>query len=295
MPSGGKQSFKDFLWNSEEKKFLGRTGSNWLKIGVFYVIFYACLLAFWVLCLAIFLRTIDRTEPKWTTNTGGLIGKTPGLGYRPRPSEENIESTLIRFNSGKAENWEKLVTKLIALVDSYDTKKSGSLVECSDTVRPTKDQSCIFPKEFTHCNKNNKFGYNLGQPCVLLKLNKVLGWTPQPYTNVSQLPEEMPDHVRQVIMDGSSGDSITDENIWVSCEGDRATDKENLGHLQYYPGPYIKSMYFPFLKQSGYQSPFVAVHVTNATRGLAISIVCRYWSQDVLAASSTTQFDLMID
>ena len=37
------------------------------------------------------------------------------------------------------------------------------------------------------CSKPEKFGMYHGQPCLMLKLNKVYGWEPQPYYNITEV------------------------------------------------------------------------------------------------------------
>ena len=37
------------------------------------------------------------------------------------------------------------------------------------------------------CTKAGKFGMYIGQPCVSVKLNKVYGWEPEPYYNITEV------------------------------------------------------------------------------------------------------------
>jgi sodium/potassium-transporting ATPase subunit beta len=51
--------------------------------------------------LYIFLLTLNPNHPKWI-GEDGLIGKNPGIGFRPMPDQEkNVESTLIWFDRNK--------------------------------------------------------------------------------------------------------------------------------------------------------------------------------------------------
>lgn len=53
---------------------------------------------------------------------------------------------------------------------------------------------CSFDLELlgTQCSQKNNFGYSSGNPCVILKLNRIYGWVPEPYDNPNDLPVDMP-------------------------------------------------------------------------------------------------------
>ena len=49
-----------------------------VKIGVFYVVYYAFLSAYFVAMMLIFYQTLDDNEPKWKGPEKGIIGMNPG-------------------------------------------------------------------------------------------------------------------------------------------------------------------------------------------------------------------------
>ncbi|KAK6061076.1 hypothetical protein COOONC_01260 [Cooperia oncophora] len=74
------ESFSRFLYNKDRGTVLGRTAKSWCQITVFYIIFYTCLAAFWIACLAIFLNTLDPKVPRFY-GKGTIIGINPGKSY----------------------------------------------------------------------------------------------------------------------------------------------------------------------------------------------------------------------
>ena len=54
-----------------------------VKIGVFYVIYYAFLSAYFTAMMYIFYQTLDDNEPKWKGPERGIIGENPGLCVTP--------------------------------------------------------------------------------------------------------------------------------------------------------------------------------------------------------------------
>jgi len=296
------ESIVQFLWNPRTREFCGRTGSSWLKILIFYIIFYLCLAAFWALMLLIFYQTIDQRVPKWQLGES-RIGENPGLGFRPRPKEENVESTLIWFkHGGNQESWKHWSDNLYKFVEPYEKANEASadrgahIDQCENNKTVGVDKFCFFDvkKIDNNCTRGQDFGYQRGNPCVLIKLNRIYNWKPTPYENNDfELDKDIPDAVRQGYANRRS------DIIYITCEGENAADKENIGPINYYPQQGIDFKYFPFTNQPGYLSPFVFVHFLKPTPGVLINIECKAWAKNIkhdrMDREGSVHFELLID
>jgi len=309
----GKSSFQSFLWNPSKKELLGRTGGSWAKILIFYLIFYACLAAFWTVMLLIFYQTIDPHYPKWQLGES-RIGTNPGLGFRPRPPEERVESTLIWFKtSGNDDSsWKSYKEDLDKYLAPYtkDTTEAAigkgervaNVDDCKAGKQPETGKYCpfnykdLFQNRDEKCSSNNKYGYDLGSPCILVKLNRIYGWVPQPYTvddltNGAKVPSSVASSIKTA--------GPADVGVYISCEGENAADKENIGDLHYAPSQLIRKNYFPYTNQPGYLSPFVMVHFKQPARGVLINVECKAWAKNIRHErqdrEGSVHFELLID
>ena len=55
-----------------------------------------------------------------------------------------------------------------------------------------------------NCTLENNFGFETGNPCILLKVNRIYGWEPLPYestTEKERLPEEVPEAIKNKIIE----------------------------------------------------------------------------------------------
>jgi len=293
------ESLALFIWNPRTREFCGRTGSSWLKILIFYIIFYLCLAAFWALMLLIFYQTIDDREPKWKLGES-RIGNNPGLGFRPRPRNENVESTLIWFKPGSAEDsWKHWSENLANFLDPYekplDADKGEHVVQCDGNQTAESNKFCAFDikDSLSNCTKAKNFGYDRGVPCVLIKLNRIYNWKPEKY-EVSDLAKmRVPDKLREGYAKNET------DMIYITCEGENAVDKENIGPLSYHPKMGIDFKYFPFTNQPGYLSPFVFVQFERPTPGILINIECKAWAKNIkhdrMDREGSVHFELLID
>lgn len=57
-----------------------------------------------------------------------------------------------------------------------------------------------------------------------------------------------------------------EHQVWVSCQGEKPVDKENVGGFRYFPSQGFPSFYFPYKNVKNYLSPLVAVQVLNTAR-----------------------------
>ncbi|KAF7490757.1 Sodium/potassium-transporting ATPase subunit beta [Sarcoptes scabiei] len=298
--SSGWQKFCKFVWNSDTNQFLGRTGGSWFKIIVFYIIFYLCLAAFWALMLLIFYQTIDYRTPKYQLEDS-RIGSNPGLGFRPRPKDENIDSTLIWFKNGNNEkNWKYWSDSLKDFVDNYrkSTPDAGAHMEtCGENQMASEGKFCHFDVNNipSQCSAENHFGYQRGDPCVLIKLNKIFNWKPEPFSEEDLKDPNIPDVVRNSYSSRNNASQL----IYVTCEGENAADKENVGEIEYYPKPGIEFKYYPYTNQPGYLSPFVFAHFKKPTPGVLINIECKAWAKNIkhnrMDREGSVHFELLVD
>ncbi|KAG8194222.1 hypothetical protein JTE90_024554 [Oedothorax gibbosus] len=273
--------FKQFIWNSEKKEFMGRTALSWAKILVFYfVFFYPLLLAFWYSCMLVLMQTINDLKPKYMLDKS-LIGTVPGLSYRPLPIilPNSMKSEVIWLHTNRSETTKHWVSSLNTFLEPY-FKQDGA-VNCSSDQPTGRNRVCLVPVKGT-CDQKNNYGYDNGKPCFLLKLNKIYGWYPKTFND---FPKDLKDNLQ---------DPFEKDLVYVTCVGDTEEDKNNTGNVHYYPKQGIPSYYYPFTNQKGYLSPLVFVQFGNLKRGLVVLIRCRAHFQDINSKDSEHKTRVLI-
>lgn len=292
----------NFFHNRETGKIMGRTGRSWGLILLFYTVYYFCLASFFIIMLLVFLLgTVPKDKPT-LTGQQSLLKMSPGLGFRPQP---DVRNTLIRFDPGNPKTYGIYVQHIQGFVDSYNKVNAWENINiinngkiCSDSsegfardnlLKYKQRRVCKFPLSSLgeNCQSANGFGYPNGQPCVLLKLNRVFGWLPEIINNASN-------------------------NVQIVCQGENPGDRENLGKVDYFPGVDVKdgnstkrrgvfySSYFPYLGQTGYRSPLVGVVFGQIKRKVVVMVECRVENVanavvNKMARLGLVRFELLIE
>uniref|UniRef100_A0A1A9ZFE8 Sodium/potassium-transporting ATPase subunit beta-2 n=1 Tax=Glossina pallidipes TaxID=7398 RepID=A0A1A9ZFE8_GLOPL len=271
------------------------------KIGVFYTAFYGVLAALVAICMWAFLQTLDPRIPKWTLD-GSLIGTNPGLGFRPLPPTDNVESTLIWYKGTHHDNykqWTDALDEFLA-VPGLTPGRGQNIYNCDYNQPPPKGQVCdVDIKAWSPCTKENNYSYHKSSPCVFLKLNKIYDWIPEYYNDSSNLPNEMPLNLKTYIGEMEKTQMHKMNTIWVSCEGENPADQENVGPVDYLPIRGFPGYFYPYQNSEGYLSPLVAVHFQRPKRGIIINIECKAWARNIIhdrkERVGSVHFELLID
>lgn len=216
-------TFFQYFFNPQKKTIFGRSGADCFRLTVFYIILYIILAAFWMLMLLIFYQTLDERVPKYTLEES-RIGSNPGLGFRPRPREEYVDSTLIWFKNGANEgSWRYWSNSLEKFLEPYQkaTDQTGAHIQkCSGAQGwAGEGKFCYFDiKDIdNNCTKQNDFGYRRGDPCVLLKLNRIFNWRPEPFSADDLATSTyIPESVKQQYPKRSDASQL----IYITCEGE---------------------------------------------------------------------------
>ncbi|XP_030601620.1 sodium/potassium-transporting ATPase subunit beta-2b isoform X2 [Archocentrus centrarchus] len=267
---GEKGDWKEFLWNPRTREFLGRTASSWGLIFLFYVIFYTFLAGLFALTMYVMLQTLDEHKPTWQDRLS-----TPGLVIRPH-ADEMFE---IVYNKENTESWDMYAQALDKFLQPYnDSTQAQKNHECtpdkyfiqedSGEVKNNPKRSCQFNRTvLQNCSgiEDRYYGYRDGQPCIIIKLNRVINLLP----------------------------GTDNQTPYVTC-GAKKDDADKLGELVYFPpNGTINRMYFPYYgkkAQVNYSQPLVAVKFLNITLNEDVNIECKINANNIPTGSERDKF-----
>ncbi|KAL7848960.1 hypothetical protein SRHO_G00205830 [Serrasalmus rhombeus] len=181
-PEGKESSWKDFIYNPRTGEFIGRTASSWALIFLFYVVFYGFLAGMFSLTMWVMLQTLDDYTPRYRDRVAN-----PGLMIRPSYLD-------IMVNSSNSQQYKKYVNNLENFLKEYNDTVQEQNTMCPEGVYNMQDDDeeekkvCQFKRsQLRQCSGlgDRTFGYGEGQPCVLIKMNRVIGLKPRgdPYIN----------------------------------------------------------------------------------------------------------------
>ncbi|KAM9441151.1 sodium/potassium-transporting ATPase subunit beta-2b [Clarias gariepinus] len=266
---GNKGGWTEFIWNPRTRELFGRTASSWGLIFLFYLAFYIFLAGFFSATIYALLLTLDDNKPTYQDRLA-----TPGMMIRPTGKELEII-----YNREDTESWESHVQALNTFLSSYnDTVQEQNNVACtpdqyfiqedSDNVKNTPKRSCQFKRSLLEdCSGfvDRFYGYSDGRPCILIKLNRVIGMLP-----------------------GKNGPPPA-----VSC-GPKGDDSDKFGEVAYFPpNGTFNLMYFPYYgkkAQVNYSQPLVAVKFLNLTLNTDVNVECKIIANNIQTTSDRDKF-----
>ncbi|KAM9482352.1 sodium/potassium-transporting ATPase subunit beta-1a [Clarias gariepinus] len=273
----GDGGWKSFLWNSEKKEFLGRTGGSWLKIFIFYVIFYGCLAGIFIGTIQAMLLTLSNYKPTYQDRVA-----PPGLSHTPQSDKGEISYSI------EGETYRPFVKAIKDILEAYKDEKQTdeNFEDCGETPGKYTDRglledddgkrkACRFKRSWLGaCSgiDDPDFGFKAGKPCLIVKLNRIVNFRPRPpKTNVS-LPL-------------AAGGKIPEFIIPIYCSSKKEEDADKIKEIKYFGmAQGFPLQYYPYygkLLHPEYLQPLVAIQFANITHNEELRIECKVYGENI--------------
>lgn len=129
------------------------------------------------------------------------LNQISGVGYQPW-IKEDPESTLIRFNPKDPNSYSQYTDVLDKYFEKYTntnkTRVCTGTASNSDIIKDGKvidanQEACRFNLDVfrrANCMRDSHYGFKSGQPCVVVSLNRLIGWKPESY-GANEIPAEI--------------------------------------------------------------------------------------------------------
>ncbi|KAI4465661.1 sodium/potassium-dependent atpase beta subunit [Holotrichia oblita] len=178
-----------------------------------------------------------RTEALFS-KTDLVAGTSPALGISPRLGQQ--VTSLIWYTRKKPHkgsvNPETYITAIDEFLKPYDDINPSLYVDCKVT-QPKPHQYCMFTKkDLGPCGKDG-YGYKNDKPCIYLKLNKLKDWRPE-HTSENEITTKKFSSTKKQTVDIPKG------KVDITCNGITCFDTDHMGNISYYPGPFLKTIFF---------------------------------------------------
>ncbi|XP_039500204.2 uncharacterized protein LOC120457086 [Drosophila santomea] len=147
---------------------------------------------------------------------------------------------------------------------------------------------------FGSCTADEKFGYPSGEPCVFLKVNRIIGFKTEPYINSDELVSakitEVEFTVLKRLLENTTSEEDRLNRTWITCRA----DKDDV-LIEFHPEPAIRTEYtdieekIEYVATEGKKSFFgpndlnriVALKIKNLKANERVHINCKMWARNI--------------
>jgi len=229
-----------------------------------------------------------------------MLKDNPGMGFFWTSSND---SALIYFASNNDSSYSLYVSGITNATNIYNDSQIQYLQQdcVSGNGKANFTAGCAFFPWLlgANCTVDNHFGYDIGKPCVLLRINKIYDWDPQSSlfdgsdlhingSNENQFSKIDPS------LKTTYPQNTSNTFIPVSCEGENDGDVDSINKVSFYPETGFSASFFPYLNQPKYVPPAVMAQF-DVVPGHVIMIWCKVWSKNIIHDQTDLQGSIHLE
>ncbi|XP_017061673.2 LOW QUALITY PROTEIN: uncharacterized protein LOC108101732 [Drosophila ficusphila] len=262
----GRTGWRRLFYNNTYGKYELRRGSHW-----FYTLIFAiCYIAFVVLfSMAWFdYLTNDATNDAPKSKMHAPVMTFTPIGPRTNPKGISFDP------QNETETMEKNAA-IMALLEKYG------------------DSGHNF--RFGPCNAHEKFGYPSGEPCVFLKVNRIIGFRTEPYVDSDELVNAKVSEdeflALRSLLENATSKEDRENRTWITCQ----TEENKNIQIEFHPEAAIRTEYTDIKEKIEYvgdknkKSFFgpndlnrvVALKIKNLKPNERIYVKCKMWAHNI--------------
>ncbi|XP_043641263.1 uncharacterized protein LOC122611909 [Drosophila teissieri] len=261
----GRTQWRRLFYNRTHGNYELRRPSHWFYTLVFSVLYISFVILFSMAWFDIIKDDAPRKAPV-IKMTQPYISFTP-FGPRTNPKA-------VSFDPRNSTEIMEKYAGIMALLEKYGDHGQNP--------------------RFGSCTADEKFGYPSGEPCVFLKVNRIIGFKTEPYTNSDELVSAKINDVEftalKRLLENTTSEEARLNRTWITCRA----DKNNV-LIEFHPEPAIRTEYtdieekIEYVANEGKKSFFgpndlnriVALRIKNLKANERVHINCKMWARNI--------------
>lgn len=224
----------------------------WIKIILFYVLFYMGLAVLFYICFTIYELTLPEDGPR-------VSKLQPSLVYYP--SYESYYLNRISWHAYQEKDVKLIVTNINSFLEKLGTRR-----------------------DFGKCRANDHYGYSGRNPCVFLKVNRIAGFNVDPIEDARELQRR--ERVLKKVIDSLPLDKRKGR-LWISCKSNSWVNIEYFPQSRSIPMKQINTKHSVYKTNNGSSyfevnyERIVTIQIINVPEDQLFNVNCKMFAKNV--------------
>lgn len=265
-----------FCYNAQDGTYCNRTPFHWCILFAYVIFFNLCIGLILLLTVYFVIENLKHTRHSPLLKKEQLFDE-PVPGFTFVPAIATYHTPLIWYGSDGKTKGQSNVEDCISAISKFllpykqAEKQRSNYSNCTSGAKQN-GKPCFFDIESLGPCAKVPYGYKNQNPCIIMKLNKFIGWMPQKY---GKGDPNIPNDIAKAI------ESNPKDTIWVDCKGANDFSTDHVKKINYFPSHGFPFEFFPYENEPNYLPPIIAIELKSIEPGNVITVDCRLYAKNI--------------